>query len=62
MVTHSSILTGGPWTEEPGGYSSWGPESQTQLKATFDIYIHIFSKGLGQCFCYNNFCLNGWKI
>ena len=25
MATHSSILVWGiPWTEEPGGYSSWG--------------------------------------
>ena len=27
MATHSSILAWrSPWTEEPGGYSPWGPE------------------------------------
>ena len=32
MATHSSILAWKiPWTEEPGGYSSGGYESQTQL-------------------------------
>ena len=32
MATHSSILTWRiPWTEEPGGLQSMGPQSQTQL-------------------------------
>ena len=32
MATHSSILAWEiPWTEEPGGYSPWGPKSRTGL-------------------------------
>ena len=32
MVTQSSILAWEiPWTEEPGGLQSTGPQSQTQL-------------------------------
>ena len=31
MATHSGILTWRiPWTEEPGGLQSTGPQSQTQ--------------------------------
>ena len=42
------------------GYSSWGHKgSDTTERLTLSvIYIHIFSKSLGQCFCYNN-CLTG---
>ena len=33
VATHSSILAWRiPWTEEPGGLQSTGPQSQTQLK------------------------------
>ena len=33
MAAHSSILAWRvPWTEEPGGLQSMGPQSQTQLK------------------------------
>ena len=33
MTTHSSILAWRiPWTEEPGGPQSTGPQSQTRLK------------------------------
>ena len=33
MATHSSVLAWRiPWTEEPGGLQSTGPQSQTQLK------------------------------
>ena len=40
MVTHSSILAWRiPWTEEPGGYSPWGPpKSRTWL---IDEYFHF---------------------
>ena len=32
MATHSSILAWNiPWTEEPGGLQSMGPQSQTPL-------------------------------
>ena len=32
MTTHSSILAWRiPWTEEPAGLQSMGPQSQTQL-------------------------------
>ena len=34
MATHSSILAGRmPWTEEPGGLQSVGPQSRPQLSA-----------------------------
>ena len=32
MATHSSVLAWRtPWTEEPGGHSTWGRKSQTGL-------------------------------
>ena len=32
MATHSNILAGIiPWTEEPGGLHSMGPQSRTQV-------------------------------
>ena len=35
MATRSSILAWKiPWTEEPGGLQSMGPQSQTQLSTT----------------------------
>ena len=34
MATHSNILAWKiPWTEEPGGLQSMGPQSQTRLSA-----------------------------
>ena len=35
MVTHSSILAWRiPWTEEPGGYTSWGHEELDAIEVT----------------------------
>ena len=35
MLTHSSILAWKiPWTEEPGGYSPWGPKESDTAEHT----------------------------
>ena len=43
MATHSSILAWRiPWTEEPGGLQSVGPQDQTQLGIhTYTILINL---------------------
>ena len=39
MATHSSTLAWRiPWTEEPGGLLSVGPQSQTQVS---DYHVHF---------------------
>ena len=41
MATHSSILAWEiPWTEEPGGYSSWG-QKELEMTVTEHAPIHI---------------------
>ena len=58
MATHSSVLAWEiPWTEEPGGLQSVGPQSWTQLRAkpppvqrkkgfytVFFFFLQIFCK------------------
>ena len=45
-ATHPSILAWRiPWTEEPAGYSPWGPWGHKELNTT-NIYI-FFKKILG---------------
>ena len=43
-ATHSSILAWRiPWTEEPGGYSSWGrEESDTTEKLSSHMPLFVF--------------------
>ena len=43
MATHSSILAWEiPWTEEPGGYSSWGDKESdvTQQLSIYTFYVY----------------------
>ena len=46
MATHSSMLAWKiSWTEEPGGYSPWGPQSLTQLSTSTQHSHSLLRKG-----------------
>ena len=47
-ATHSSILAWRiPWTEETGGYSSWGcKESDMTERLSMCIYIYVLKEGM----------------
>ena len=59
MATHSSILAWGiPWTEEPGGLQSMGPQrvgiteglsTHTHLAHQLDLSIRLYSQSIVIC-------------